>query len=56
MKAFLLSLVAAVGLAAVSGLVLEGVFRKDSDTTFSVPSARVGEEGSIKQRNFSGGQ
>ncbi len=54
MKAFLLGVIFAVGMAVVSGFVLEGYFSKDADAAFSTPSARVGEAASFEHRNFSG--
>jgi hypothetical protein len=54
MKVFIVSLVAAVVLAVGTGFVLEGMFARHSDQTFAMSSVRVGQSGSIEERNFSG--
>jgi hypothetical protein len=55
MKAFVLGVVVAVVLAVASGFVLEGFFSQDAEQAFSSPSARVGPEGTVEARDFSGG-
>jgi hypothetical protein len=54
MRAFLVGAVAAALLAIGSGFVLERYFSEDAEARFSSPSARVGPEGSVEARRFSG--
>jgi hypothetical protein len=56
MKAFLVGAVLAVVLAVAAGFVLEGYFSRDAEQAFSSPSARVGPEGTVEARDFSGGE
>lgn len=55
MKVFILSLVAAVILAAGTGFILDDMMSRSADATFATSSTRVGDSGSIAERNFSGG-
>ncbi len=54
MKAFILSILAAAGLAVAAGIVLESTFRRNADQVFASPDARVGESGAIEARRFDG--
>jgi hypothetical protein len=54
MKAFLLGVAFAVGMAVVSGFVLEDFLAREADASFAAPSVRLGENGSLEHRNFSG--
>ncbi len=54
MRAFIFSLVAFVGLAVGAWFVLEGFFARDADQVYILPSARIGEDGTVESRDFSG--
>ena len=54
MKAFLLGVAFAVGLAVLSGFAMQDLLSRPADETFASPSVRVGDDGSIAERNFSG--
>ena len=56
MKAFISSVIFVLALAVLAGFVLEDFFARPSDEAFAMDSVRVGEDGSIEHRNFSGGQ
>lgn len=52
MRAFLLSLVAVIGLATLTGFLLEGFVARDADAVHTLPSVRVGAEGTVDHRDF----
>jgi len=52
MKAFALSVLFVVVLAIAGWFLLEGTFARSSDAAFSMPSARVGEGGSVERRDW----
>ncbi|WP_207479680.1 hypothetical protein [Arenibaculum pallidiluteum] len=54
MKAFLLGVAFSVGLAVLSGFAMQDLFSRPADETFASPSVRVGDDGSIAARGFSG--
>ncbi|HYG91120.1 MAG TPA: hypothetical protein VD978_33255 [Azospirillum sp.] len=54
MKAFILSVLTAVVLAAAAGFVLDSTFSRSADETFATPYTRVGESGAIGTRHFDG--
>ena len=54
MRAFIVGLVCAAGLAAAAGFVLEGYFSQEAEHSFATPFARVGPGGTFEERQFSG--
>ncbi|WP_207459515.1 hypothetical protein [Azospirillum sp. SYSU D00513] len=54
MKAFISSVIFVLAMAVVAGYVLEGYFAVPADAAFARESVRVGVEGSIEHRHFSG--
>jgi len=54
MNAFGFAVLFVLVLAVGAGFMLEGGFARQADDSFARPSVRVGEGGSIEQRNFSG--
>ena len=56
MKAFIVSLLLAVGLAAAGGYVLENYLSTRAEVAFASPATRIEAHATPDARNFSGGQ